>query len=201
MNIKVTLTLIVPNLLGLLASVFALLIFASCSSKEEEMQKRIEVTKIVENRSAQELLNDLYIGSDGDMQSLCRMLNTTPSVVDRIRNGKTEATTKFEERIKEVAIYYSVNGQSFSKLQSVLDSEYGWYDSILNFPSHHPWWFWGINIIILLVLAFVWIVAIWPILVEMLIFLIAWIASLICVPSDMPDKYTNTINPVMEQVI
>lgn len=92
------------------------------------------------------------------------------------------------------------NDQSFSKLQSIVDPEYGWFDSILNFPSHHPWWFWSINIILLLILAFATLIAIWPILLEMLIFLIAWIASLICSPGAMQDSYVDSINPTIEQI-
>ena len=125
----------------------------------------------------------------------------TPSSIDRLRNGKTVATAKFEEKVKTVAIYYYQNDRKFSVIQSALDEEYGWYDSILNFPSHHPWIFWIGNIILLLVLAFKWLEAIYPFLAELLIFLIAWIASLICAPDLTTDKFTNTINPTIEQVL
>lgn len=179
----------------------AMMVFTACSTADSEAEKRIEVTKIVESRGADDLLNDLYIGCDGDIQSLCRILNTTPAVVDRIRNGKTAATSKFEERIREVAVHYTVNGQKFSKLQSAIDPEYGWYDSVLNFPSHHPYWFWGVNIVMLLGLAFLTVIFIWPFLAELLLFFIVWIVSLFCAPGDIEDQYTNTINPVMEQVI
>ena len=107
---------------------------------------------------------------------------------------------KFAERVKEVSIYYMQNDQSFSKLRSILDSEYEWYDSVLDFPSHHPYWFWSINIVLILLLAFIAIIVIWPILLELLLFLIVWICSLICSPSAMEDKYVDTINPVIEQL-
>lgn len=193
------------KIFALLVSVFAVLLFSSCSSKEKEAQKRIEYTKIVENRSAQDLLNDLYIGCDDDIQALCRILNTTPSVVDRIRNGKTLATSKFEERIKEVTVYYMINDQTFSQVRSVLDPEYGWYDYILDLPSNHPYWFWGMLIVCLAILIYfmmvdliLWVVGFGTM---GIVYLIAWIASLICAPSNIEDKYTDTINPVMEQVI
>lgn len=176
------------------------LTFSSCSSTDDA-ENRVEAAKIVESRSNQDLLNDLYLGCDGDVESLSRILQVTPSSIDRLRNGKTEATEKFEERTKTVAIYYYQNDRKFSLVQSALDDEYGWYDSILNFPSHHPWVFWTVNIILILVLAFLFIIAIWPILAEILIFLIAWIASLICAPDAMQDNFTNTINPTVEQVL
>lgn len=171
---------------------------SSCS--QDDSGKRIEYAKIVESRSTQDLLNDLYVGSDADVEAIARIMNVTPSSIERLRKGETEPTDEFEERIHEVSVYYMQNDQSFSKLQSVVDPEYGWYDSILNFPSHHPWWFWSINIILLLILAFAAIVAIWPILIEMLIFLIAWIASLICSPDAIQDNYIESINPTIEQI-
>ena len=146
-------------------------------------------------------MNELYIASDGEIESLARILQTTPSVINRIRQGETNPTIDFEEKIKEVLVYYNLNERSFSKLQSALDDEYGWYDSVLNFPSHHPWWFWSINIILILLLAFIALIAIWPILLELLIFLIAWIALLICSPNQMEDKYTNSIDPTIEQIL
>lgn len=174
--------------------------FTACSSNDGT-EDRVEIAKIMENRSNQDLLNDLYVACDGDVESLSRILQVTPSSIDRLRNGKTEATEKFEERTKTVALYYYQNDRKFSLVQSALDDEYGWYDSILNFPSHHPWIFWIVNIILILVLAFLFILAIWPILAELLVFLIAWIASLICTPNAMQDNYINTINPTVEQVL
>ena len=174
---------------------------ASCSKNDSEnSEKRIEYAKIVESRSTQDLLNDLYVGSDADVEAIARIMNVTPSSIERIRNGETDPTDQFEERIHEVSVYYMQNDQSFSKLRSVVDPEYGWYDSVLNFPSHHPWWFWGGNIVLLLILAFAALVAIWPILIEMLIFLVAWIASLICSPDAIQDNYIDSINPTIEQV-
>lgn len=173
-----------------------------CSSSEvNEAARRAEYTQIVEKKSAVDAMNELYVASDGDIESLARMLQTTPSVINRIRQGETSPTLDFEEKFKEVLVYYNLNGRSFSKLQSALDNEYGWYDSVLNFPSHHPWWFWGINIFLILILAFAAIIAIWPILLELLIFLIAWIAMLICSPGQMEDRYIDSINPVMEQIL
>lgn len=172
--------------------------FSSCS--KDDSQKRIEYAKIVESRSTQDLLNDLYIGGDGDVEAIARIMNVTPSSIERIRSGETDPTDQFEERIHEVSVYYMQNDQSFSKLRAAVDTEYGWYDSVLNFPSHHPWWFWGGNIVLLLILAFAALVAIWPILIEMLIFLVAWIASLICSPDAIQDNYVDSINPTIEQV-
>lgn len=199
----------IKHLLLVVTLIVSPIIFSSCSSSDEA-ENRIEAAKVVESRSNEDLLNDLYLASDGDIESLSRILQVTPSSINRLRNGKTVATAKFEEKVKTVAIYYYQNDRKFSLLQSALDEEYGWYDSILNFPSHHPWIFWIVNIVLLLIFVFpiiipviwpIFVIAIWSILAEMLIFLIAWIVSLICAPDQMPDNFTNSINPTIEQVL
>lgn len=199
----------IKQLLLVVTLIVSPFILSSCSGSDEA-ENRIEAAKVVESRSNEDLLNDLYLASDGDIESLSRILQVTPSSINRLRNGKTVATAKFEEKVKTVAIYYYQNDRKFSLLQSALDEEYGWYDSILNFPSHHPWIFWIVNIILLLIfvspiiIPVIWpilVIAIWSSLAEMLIFLIAWIVSLICAPNQMTDKFTNTINPTIEQVL
>lgn len=150
------------HFVALFLSLWLMTSLTSCTSSDET-SKRIEYTQIIEKRAPQDILNDLYVASNGDTESLARILQITPSSIERIRKGETNATVGFEEKLKEVAIYYNIHGQSFSKLQSALDGEYSWYDSILNFPSHHPFWFWGINIVLILILAFVFLIAIWPI--------------------------------------
>lgn len=199
----------IKRLLLVVTLIVSPFILSSCSGSDEA-ENRIEAAKVVESRSNEDLLNDLYLASDGDIESLSRILQVTPSSINRLRNGKTVATAKFEEKVKTVAIYYYQNDRKFSLLQSALDEEYGWYDSILNFPSHHPWIFWIVNIVLLLIfvssiiIPVIWpilVIAIWSSLAEMLIFLIAWIVSLICAPNQMTDKFTNTINPTIEQVL
>lgn len=168
----------------------------SCSNNGNE--NRSEFAVIAESRSTIDMLNDLYIGSDADTEAISRILKVTPSSIERIRSGETIPSEQFEGRVRAVYTYYIQNDQSFAKLRNLLDSEFKWYDSVLKFPTIHPWWFWGINIILLLILAFVALDAIWPILIEMLIFLIAWIASLVCSPDAIVDNYVDTINPAVE---
>lgn len=187
------------NIILFLIAILSVMTFFSCSKDESE--NRIEVAKIVESRTSQDLLNDLYVGSDADVEAIARIMNVTPSSIERIRKGETDPTVQFEERIREVSLYYMQNDQSFSKLQSIVDPEYGWYNTILNFPSHHPWWFWGINIALFLILCWYLIIILgWIYLAELIIFGIAWIASLICSPNTMQDPYVDSINPTIEQI-
>lgn len=170
-------------------------------SCKTEAEKRLEYAKIVESRSTQDLLNDLYVGSDGDVQAIARVMNVTPSSIERIRNGETEPTDQFDERVHEVAVYYMQNDQKFEKLRSVVDTEYGWYDSILNFPTLHPWWFWSINIILFIALCWNLIIILGFIyLAELVLFFIAWVASLFCSPDAIQDSYVDSINPTIEQI-
>lgn len=172
----------------------------SCSDDVSEAEKRVEYTQIMEKRSSQDLMNDLYIACDGDIDALARVLAITPSSIERIRKGETSPTESFENKLKEVSIYYNIHDKSFSKLRSALDEEYSWYDSVLNIPSHHPFWFWGINIVLILLLCFDFPFSFYPPLIEILVFFIVWICMLIFSPSPIEDKYTDTINPVIEQV-
>ena len=196
-NKRISLRIVLPFLIIILG-------LTACSSNEEdENAKRREFTQIVENKSAKDLLNDLYVGSDGDIQSLSRMLNVTPSSIERVRKGETEPTDKFDNRIKEVSIYYFQNEQSYSKLRSILDDEWGWYDTIWYFPSHHPYWFWGINIA-LFILGFVEpidVISMLVYIIEFIVFLVVWIITLTITPDVIDDKYIDTINPTIEQVI
>ena len=183
----------------LLIALLSMAVLSSCSNDDAE--KRIEFAKIVESRSSQDLLNDLYVGSDADVEAIARIMNVTPSSIERIRIGETDPTDQFDERIREVSVYYMQNDQSFSKLQSIVDPEYGWYDSVLNFPSHHPWWFWGINIGLFLLLCWNLIIILGYIyLAELIVFGIAWISSLICSPDAIQDSYVDSINPTIEQI-
>ena len=195
----------IKRLLLVVTLIVSPFILSSCSGSDE-VENRIEAAKVVESRSNEDLLNDLYLASDGDIESLSRILQVTPSSINRLRNGKTVATAKFEEKVKTVAIYYYQNDRKFSLLQSALDEEYGWYDSILNFPSHRPWIFWIVNICTVLITVIYWDDVTgeyggYILLIELSIFLIAFIASRFCAPDQMTDKFTNTINPTIEQVL
>ena len=112
-------------------------VLASCSNDEETEAKRQEFVQIVESRSTAELLNDLYVGSDGDIEAIARILNCTPSSIERIRNGETLATSQFAARVVDVCSYYYLNEQSVSILRAALDDEWGWYDDVFYFPKHH----------------------------------------------------------------
>lgn len=181
--------------------VFALFLattmLVSCASENEEREKYIQ---IAESRSTADLLDDLYVGSEGDVEAIARILKCTPSSIERIRKGETSATSKFAERVVDVSVYYYVNGQSFSKLRAALDDEWKWYNDVLYFPEHHAFWFWVITIALFLGLAFAALVFVWPLLLELVIFFICWIIALICSPGTMQDRYQDTINPTVEQI-
>lgn len=106
----------------------ACLFLSACSDNSvAEAEKRIEYTQIVEARSDAELLNDLYMASDGDRETLARMLQTTPSTIERIRKGESYPSPAFSERIKEASIFYAQEGQDFTALRSELDPSGRWY--------------------------------------------------------------------------
>ena len=63
---------ILTKVILLLIGLTSIIGFMSCGSDDAE--KRVEIAKIVESRDAKDLLNDLYIGSDGDVETLARLL-------------------------------------------------------------------------------------------------------------------------------
>lgn len=194
-NKRISLRIVLPFLIIILG-------LTACSSNEEdENAKRREFTQIVENKSSKDLLNDLYVGSDGDIQSLSRMLNVTPSSIERVRKGETEPTDKFDNRIKEVSIYYFQNEQSYSKLRSILDDEWGWYDTLWNLPNFYPFWFWGGTLVIFLLGCFLHGAILIGNVVELVLMGVAWCFIYFATPDDMDDKYIETINPTIERVI
>ena len=194
-NKRISLRIVLPFLIIILG-------LTACSSNEkDENAKRREFTQIVENKSAKDLLNDLYVGSDGDIQSLSRMLNVTPSSIERVRKGETEPTDKFDNRIKEVSIYYFQNEQSYSKLRSILDDEWGWYDTLWNLPNFYPYWFWGVTLVIFLLGCFLHGAILIGNVVELVLMGVAWCFIYFATPDDMDDKYIETINPTIERVI
>lgn len=191
------------KILLLLIALLSVTALPSCSNNDAE--KRIEYAKIVESRSSQDLLNDLYVGSDADVEAIARVLNVTPSSIERLRKGETDPTSQFEERINEVSVYYMQNDQSFSKLRSVVDPEYRWYETFLDAPAHHPGWFWGVNIGLLVLSAFYFfppaaMIGGLGLLIELLFYCVVWISAWVCSPDSIQDNYVDSINPTIEQV-
>lgn len=198
--------IVMKRLIALLLASLMALSFWSCGDRETE--KTLELTQIVEGRDAKNLLEDLYIASDGDIESLARMLKSTPSTINRVRKGETLATPAFEERIKELTMYLVDNSQSFASLRAAVDPEYSWYDSVLDWPERH-WSFWAISIGIIVITFFSFISFLAPvcfacsiaILIELLVFGVAWLCSAIFSPEPVVDAFTTAINPILEQLI
>ena len=73
-----------------LVSFFIVIIggFLMTSCSDDDSEKRVEFAKIVESRTSQDLLNDLYVGSDADVEAIARIMNVTPSSIERIRKGE-----------------------------------------------------------------------------------------------------------------
>ena len=178
----------------------------SCGDNEaEKAEKRAEFAQIIDNKSSKDLLNELYIASDGDSESLARILQCTPSSIERLRKGESFPTPEFSTRIKDVLTYYAVEGKSFAKLRQALDDKYRWYEYIMDYPSVHRTGF-IVCIIISAILAFIGlflalipaaiVLACWTIYGILVVCFLAWGA---CFPiGKMPDTYIDSINPNIE---
>lgn len=173
------------------------LVFTSSCGGDED-RKRAEFAQIIDQRGTKDVLNELYIAADGDTEALARILQVTPSSIERLRKGETTPTEAFRARLKEVATYYALHEKSFRKLRSALDEEYKWYDSVLDFPKEHT----TLLIVLLIVFIVVWAVLFWPILFLLIVPLVLWIVAFVCSlfgsPDPIQDHYVDTINPNVE---
>lgn len=121
----------------LLTVTFCIICALGCSN-EYQMSKKNEI----ENSSTQKLLKYLYEGSDGDLESLSRVLNVASSELSGMIEENVNPSIQFRERIKEVSIYYSQNKESYARLCKKYDYEWKWYDSLIHWPALNPWSFW-----------------------------------------------------------
>ncbi len=175
--------------LFIISTIVLVFCFSSCKPDEE---KRVEFTQIVEARSTEDLLNDLYLASDGDVESIARIFNCTPSSIERIRKGETKATSKFSEIVNDVMVYYYMYDSKFMKLRSKFDPSWKWYDSVRYFYIFLPGgWLIIVGIIVGILIG----------VLGLPIWLIGFIISLCCSPSQMEDRYKDVINPVVEEVV
>lgn len=192
-----------------------LLSVSSCRSNDaEEARKRSEFAQIIDERSSKDVLNELYIASDGDTEALARILQVTPSSVERLRKGETYPTDAFRDRLKEVATYYAQHDKSFRELRSALDSEYKWYNSIKDWPLSHGWTILIILIVLTVLgiavaaaqdagdddspfMAFLGLVNIGALLIWGVCVLLSWVIT----PETMQDSYTESVNPNIELLV
>lgn len=199
-------------MLSLLMGVIVVLMSSCGRSDIDEAKKRSEFAQIIDERSSKDVLNELYIASDGDSESLARILQVTPSSVERLRKGETYPTDEFQVRLKEVATYYAQHDKSFRELRSALDSEYKWYNFIKDWPLSHGWTI-LIILIIQILLSFIaiavfgdedfvftsliGIVNIGALLLWGSCALVSWFIS----PNVMSDSYKDNINPNIEVLV
>ena len=175
----------------------------SCHHNDEtkEAQKRSEFAQIIDERSSKDILNELYIASDGDGEALARILQVTPSSIERLRKGETYPTDEFQVRLKEVATYYAQHDKSFRELRSALDSEYKWYDAIKDYPFKHVTGFVITLIVLIILVSFVSADILWLMLLASLVWGIAFGLSWALSPDTMKDSYTDCINPNIEVLV
>lgn len=132
------------NLMYLIATGF---LCASCSFFHKNMEE-------VNATSAKEIMSVLYESTDGDVEALSRVLNVPLTNIDSVRNGQIKPSADEESQLRAVYLFYENNGQSFSKVRSQYDKEWNWWDDVCHFPIHHPYWFWGI--IVVLCIKWIW---------------------------------------------
>lgn len=196
-----------PFLIWCLLIIAAIVVFFSISGNKLSTKEFDEINRIIENKEASDLLNDLYIASNGDVESIARILNVTPSSINRVRNGETTPSFELEDRIREVSRYYYKDNKDFYRLRSDLDPSWNLLHTIGYSRQTSPLLFWSIIIIISIFYLYFnfkngfqnWKVT--SILLVIIIVLYAISAAYANhFPKEMDDDYSTTINPVIESL-
>lgn len=111
------------NKILLLGILFFSLFASSCSNYKnylEDEENKIEVGKIAASHNAKEMLDELCIvfeeDCDDEHQTISRILNATPSTLERIRAEETLPTKAFEDSIIQIFTMYKI-----------LEKESPWY--------------------------------------------------------------------------
>ena len=196
-----------PFLVWCVLIISAVLVFFVVSKEKKSAGFREEITKIVENKEVSDLLDDLYLASGGDVESIARILNVTPSSVERVRKGVSYPSSEFGDRIKEVYSYYCKADKDFYRLRADLDPSWTVFHSIGFSRQTHPSLFWSIIIIIsifYLYFNFKHEFQRWKptsILLAAVILLYA-VAAIYAksFPRPMDDGFETTINPAVELI-
>lgn len=200
-----------------LTLLMAVVSFVSCVKKDDS-EARAKMAYIAETTEIAQIVDNLYVGSAGDIEALARILGCTPSSIRRLEKGQSVPTVQFEERIREVYKYYALNNSSFTRLRYVLDPKWHWYDTVRSVVEIYPMALLYINVLIMLlvlighliscefdfvyafcsVLDFI-IALVKVIAIEVAFFLIIALTAHLT-PSPMQDNYTDNINPAIEKL-
>ena len=172
--------------------------------------KEVENYFNVKNTKGNEIvmLSDLYIASKGDTWALARILNTTPAVIERLKNGETKANDNFNVTIKKTWEQFQLVDGNFLQLKRKLDPKWNWIDTLGHLPEVEPGIFYGVLITLFLALAFflvIWFWFMWPwTLGGLFVYLLLWLTFLGISTAKQSshnmceDPYKHTPNSTIE---
>lgn len=182
-----------------------LLLFTSCN-KTSEVENYFNVKNTKGNEIV--MLSDLYIASKGDTWALARILNTTPAVIERLKNGETKANDNFNVTIKKTWEQFQLVDGNFLQLKRKLDPKWNWIDTLGHLPEVEPGIFYGALITLFLALAFflvIWFWFMWPwTLGGLFVYLLLWLTFLGISTAKQSshnmceDPYKHTPNSTIE---
>lgn len=156
------------NKILLLGILFFSLFASSCSNYKnylEDEENKIEAGKIAASHNAKEMLDELCIvfeeDCDDEHQTISRILNATPSTLERIRAEETLPTKAFEDSIIQIFTMYKILEKEspwfLPNYETIIlryekDNECG---GIIDFIRYFPWRF-SLLVSILVVLFPIW---------------------------------------------
>ncbi len=117
----------------------------------------ISVSCTINNNKATstiEQINSLLELNGSDTTTIARILNVSDSEIAAVLSGEKPYPAALCDRAEEVYNYALNKGHSLLRIRAKYDSNFAWYDHILLSPIVHPWLFWTITAILLLLLIF-----------------------------------------------
>ena len=124
----------------------------SCSGDDDKEANSGESQTLQYTACAKQLI-EIIDGDTARIMPMARMLDSTPDSVAYIMKNQLLPDENLSQRINTLYTDYIDNGESFKRLRNDHDSEYRWYEYVLDYPWLHPWWFWiGVIIDVLIII-------------------------------------------------
>lgn len=161
---------------------------------------RSSLLTALHTHNAQLQLKGLYDGADKDLQMLSRVLDATPSVIERIRTGQSHPTPHFAQRIRTVALYYVEHNYRFSDVRAKFDPAYGFGNAFYDFLWYDYFLAYALCVL-------VWLLTLWmkPLYRYILtaafaaFYLVLGLSIWIGAPAPVADPYVHTLHHQLEQ--
>lgn len=117
------------NLIILFLLIFG---FQSCQ-KVIKIENKEKIEQIIEEKTGNDILNDLFIATNGNEELIARMVETTPEKINNMRTKKIKIPKEMDKKIHEIYLFYINHGSSLKELRDEFDPQYNFKDKALDY--------------------------------------------------------------------